>query len=76
MHRQRNLIDYICVIYLNDILIYFKTKKKTLIARTSNVEKIASIQILCQAVQMYFHDSICKIFKIYREQSRRFDEFQ
>ena len=24
----RNLIDYLCIIYLNNILIYFKTQEK------------------------------------------------
>ena len=58
----RKLIDYLCVIYLDDILIYFKTKKKTLTNRKTNTDQITQIQIVRKFIQVCVYNSINKIF--------------
>ena len=70
------LINQIYIVYLNDIFIYFKTKKKILTQRVYRVKTITKIQFLCQIDKMQIYDYINKILELYNFQSRCVDELE
>ena len=61
------LMNKLCVLFLNDIFIYFRTKKKTLTSRENDAETFIKIQFFCQFDQKQIYATIDRIFQLYHQ---------
>ena len=71
----KNLIDIVCVIYLNDILIFSKNRESHVKNVTIVLRKLKKFRLYVKLKKCFFFRQCRKIFEIYRNARWRNDEF-